>query len=128
MAINTKKGLNGWLSPSGEFFPCEHGEHWEFAHEMMQKNNEILQMHAKSSQVHGHYAQPNISLQMNGYSCMSSKGVNYNRLSNVYVPADSGLTEAQVKWYREHLDELDENQIELLQVYAEEIWEKENQK
>lgn len=82
-------GLSGWLSPTGEFHPCEHGEHWKFASQIMEQDKDTL-----------HHMQ---------YVSMGSVGNYFQTYSHLFIPID-GLTTEQQKWFEKHYPYLDVEQ------------------
>ena len=85
-----EEGMNGWLTPEGEFYPCAYGEHDIFAKENADK-------------VEG----------KDLYIKMGSKGNDFNyefsHLAIIYDPTDK-----QVEWSNKNFDNLDKKQQEIL--------------
>lgn len=86
-------GLSGWLTPNGEFYKCEHGEHWKFANEYLNHDKDGLQ-----------------ELQ---YISMGSIGYDFEKSSHLFMPRD-GLTEEQNNWFKTNYKYLDEEQKKII--------------
>lgn len=85
-------GLSGWLTPEGEFYPCEHGEHWKFAKENLKKQDKLQELQ---------------------YISMGSLGYELEKTSHLFLPLN-GLTPKQEKWFEEHYEYLDPQQKKIV--------------
>lgn len=89
-------GLSGWLTPNGEFYMCNHGEHWKFAKENF--NNAKEELHDLD------------------YISMGSVGYEFNKYSHLSIPLN-GLTEEQRQWFNVNYRYLDVEQKQIYEKY-----------
>lgn len=113
----SRLGLNGYLSPAGEFFPCEYFKHSAFS--------EVMYAHAALTikdirRYRKILERTEDFVRRIGYIAMGSKGPGYRGHGHVRFPTSNyrcdsedyvaSITEAQIQWFQAHYHELDENQ------------------
>lgn len=96
------KGLTGWLDPSGVFHPCRYGKHSVLAMEVMDSDYP--------------YTSCDRLKEDHNYIPM---GVCPDGDSYVFLNIDQKqlkpiITDEQIKWFEQHLNELDDEQKEMV--------------
>jgi hypothetical protein len=112
---NTKIGLTGWLSPIGEFHPCEFGEHYKLASEILEKDERLSQRRVRWITKEGTVRSADEFLRRSEskWIPMGSKGEGYDKLSYVFISPEK-ITDEQRWFFAWRFHELDENQIDIL--------------
>lgn len=117
--MGKNEGLSGWLSPIGEFHPCEYGEHSNLAYEIIdgkRSSPEIIQAHQE------HYEkekQPVISeralLEFLQWIPMGIPKWGSNPHKDyLFISYKVGITEAQKKWFESQRKSLSSTQLQML--------------
>ncbi|WCK57540.1 hypothetical protein PP175_26100 (plasmid) [Aneurinibacillus sp. Ricciae_BoGa-3] len=92
------KGLSGWLSPDGEFFPCGYSQHHGFAYDKLEELNKNpsggIMTDIDRLQEEEQYA-------YFGYSVVSSY---------LFISLKKGFTSKQIVWIEANIDKLGEEQ------------------
>ncbi|PLS18936.1 hypothetical protein CVD28_00620 [Bacillus sp. M6-12] len=120
------KGLTGWLSPEGEFSPCEYGEHYKLATEIVYGNNDLNRErvrigHEKGTVIDGEEALKELLwIPMGVPKWGGQSDMDYLFISHL------GRTEAQIKWFEENYENLSETQKEKLEEHINDYLELNN--
>jgi hypothetical protein len=107
------KGLTGWLSPQGEFFPCEYAEHSYLASEMFENHRNSKEMNSERVRINntkGTVLPYDDSLREMFWIPM---GRGYLFISN------EGRTQEQINWFEDNYEKLSDTQKEMLDEHIE---------
>lgn len=124
--MGKNEGLSGWLSPIGEFHPCEYGEHSNLAYEIIdgkRSSPEIIQAHQE------HYEkekQPVISeralLEFLQWVPMGiPKGGSNPFKDYLFISYKVGVSEQQKEWFEKHREYLSITQLKMLDEALEDL-------
>jgi hypothetical protein len=116
------EGLTGWLSPQGEFFPCEYGEHSYLASEIFDTHENSNQMKREriniSNEKRGILPHDETLKEMLWIPMGTPKWGSNPSKDYLFIPF-TGRTEPQIKWFEDNYDKLSETQQEMLKEHIE---------
>lgn len=124
--MGKNEGLSGWLSPIGEFHPCEYGEHSNLANEIMdgkRSSPEVVQAHQD------HYEKekrPVISeralLEFLQWVPMGTPKWGSNSAQDyLFISYKVGVSEKQKEWFENHREQLSHTQLKMLDEALEDL-------
>lgn len=120
------KGLTGWLSAEGEFFPCGYGQHYELAIDII---NEQIRKDVVEKTRKEHYEKTNEIVQserqllelMTWIPMGIPKSGSHPTKDYLYISYDVGITAKQKEWFQKNQNKLSLTQIKLLQEALEDL-------
>lgn len=126
--MSTKlRGLTGWLSPTGRFYPCEYGQHGDLATELIKESHEMIERRidliSKSGTVIAyedairHMDWIKLGAGASWLEPQMTSGDHY-----IFFPThrrDWSMSQQQIKWFRENADRLSIQQQTFLQTQVE---------
>lgn len=114
------KGLTGWLSPNGDFYPCNYGEHNELASVTYENNREKLKaVRAEISYERGRVVDAHTVLREVMWIPMGSSGQGSTTLMDYVFVSYKGMTEEQIAWFKNNFNDLSPAQQEMVEDYLE---------
>ncbi|MEH7210224.1 hypothetical protein V7094_29135 [Priestia megaterium] len=114
------KGLTGWLSPNGDFYPCNYGEHHELSSDIYQKNREELgNERARISAERDRLVDVHTVLREIMWIPMGASGQGSTTLMDYVFVSYKGMTDEQIAWFKENFDNLSPAQQEMVETYLE---------
>lgn len=121
-------GLTGWLSPSGVFYGCGYGEHYDLARRMFNGDvgedleDELRDCRIRVANRYGRVLGDREVLELSSWVPMgvphsgSDPGRDY-----LFIKYGVGVTDEQLDWFEENRDVLSETQYGFVEEYLEDI-------
>lgn len=114
------QGLTGWLSPIGDFYPCNYGEHNELSSVVYENNREQLRaVRSEISSERGRVVDVHTVLREVMWIPMGSSGQGSSTLMDYVFVSYKGMTAEQLAWFEANFDRLSPAQQEMVETYIE---------